>query len=143
MEGVQYCNSCQRLFRGEVSFSDYTWWELEMRFTHHNDLEEFKSALDLPCALCWLAWAHQDLSLIFQRGKFRRIRGRLIDKKLFFWTLKGKRRIHSESLNFSPCDGTFLTCNSFMPLSLSSNDKVQFQIQSPKAFRPIQGRGRR
>jgi hypothetical protein len=140
MEGVQYCDSCQRLFRGEVSFLDEFSSKVEILFNHHDDLEEFKSALDLPCALCSLAWAHWDLSPILRRDKFGGIRGRLVNETLFFSTLKGKKRIYSEFLKISPCDGTFLTLNSCIP---SPDDKVRFQIQSPEAFHPIQGRGRR
>jgi hypothetical protein len=97
-----YCEPCRRLLRGELSVI----YEInfEIKFSHHHDSRSFVKAMQLPCAICRLAWAYaQSSSSKLSRGE---ILGSYIHssdgytRELYFYDKNSSER--SETLNLEP-----------------------------------------
>jgi hypothetical protein len=61
MAKEQYCDACQRLFRGEVAYLSCETSAVKLGyFVHHSNTSELSAALSLPCVICSLAWNNLD-----------------------------------------------------------------------------------
>lgn len=55
MPGEQFCQSCAKLFHGEVHVIGKN-QNFKISFEHHPNVESLEKALELPCSVCSLAW---------------------------------------------------------------------------------------